>query len=86
MARKTMKSKKKNRPAVASRKCAGCSYCKLNCPADAMVVEKAVARPTGACIACGACVWVCPVGAITLKETVHNPVKKGVTNRNQLDV
>jgi len=68
--------KKKYRPAVASRRCAGCSYCKLNCPEDAMVVERAVARPTEACKACGACVWVCPVGAITLKVPVQKTKKE----------
>ncbi len=67
MAQKSRKPKKKKRLAVASRICVGCSYCKLNCPLDAMVVEEAVASPTEACSACGICVWVCPVGAITLK-------------------
>ena len=67
MAQKTAKSREKNRPVVAARRCAGCSYCKLNCPAEAMAVDRAVARPTEACTGCGACVWVCPVGAITLK-------------------
>ncbi len=59
-------SKKKRKLAFSSRKCVGCSYCKLNCPSDAIIVKDAIARKTQACNLCGLCVWVCPVQAITL--------------------
>jgi len=59
--------KRRRRLSIDSQKCAGCSYCKLNCPAGAMIVEAAIARPTEACTLCEGCLWVCPVGAISLK-------------------
>ncbi len=64
MAVKGKKKKQAGKIRVASSKCVGCSYCKLNCPVDAMAVEEAVAHTTRDCIRCGTCVWVCPVGAI----------------------
>ena len=67
MTRNTNKTSKKKKITVANGRCVGCSYCKLNCPADAMVVEDALARPTKNCTRCGTCVWVCPVGAIVQK-------------------
>ena len=63
MAEKIRKNKKIF--SISSEKCTGCSYCKLNCPADAIVVRNAVARRTIACNRCDTCVWVCPVQAIS---------------------
>lgn len=63
-------TKKKTRQAkvkVDVKKCVGCSYCKLNCPLEAMEVKEAIARVTKACTGCGICVWVCPVNAISLE-------------------
>jgi electron transport complex protein RnfB len=59
------KTKKKIR--ISARLCVGCSYCKLNCPVDAIEVEDALARLIGDCTGCENCIWVCPVGAISLK-------------------
>ena len=66
MNEKTGKKKKMKKLTISVRKCAGCSYCKLNCPRDAIIVENGIARKTRACNFCGSCVWVCPVQAITL--------------------
>lgn len=66
MVTKTNRKKKISKLSIARGKCVGCSYCKLNCPADAMIVKAAIARPTKDCTLCGACVWVCPVNAISL--------------------
>jgi len=63
---KAGKKKKMKKLTISVRKCAGCSYCKLNCPRDAIIVEDGIARKTRACNFCGSCVWVCPVQAITL--------------------
>ncbi len=63
MTGKTKKNKKKF--SISAEKCTGCSYCKLNCPADAIVVRNAIAVRTGACKKCDTCVWVCPVQAIS---------------------
>ncbi len=60
------KTGKKQKISIAPGLCVGCSYCKLNCPADAIVVDDAIARPTPSCSLCGTCVWVCPVQAISL--------------------
>ena len=67
MATKTKNKKGVKRIRVSAYKCVGCSYCKLNCPEEAMEVVSAIAHPTKNCTRCGTCIWVCPVGAITQK-------------------
>lgn len=64
-------NREKRKPAkkiiISTDKCAGCSYCKLSCPVEAIVVQDALAVVTDLCNDCGACLWVCPVGAISLE-------------------
>jgi len=57
---------KKGKLRIDKERCVGCSYCKLNCTNNSMLVEDAIARPSSECSLCGVCVWVCPVNAIAI--------------------
>jgi Fe-S-cluster-containing hydrogenase component 2 len=65
MARKESRARR-GKVTIDQKKCVGCSYCKLNCPASAIAVEDALAQVNGDCTLCGLCPWVCPVNAITI--------------------
>ena len=65
---KGKKATRQGKVKVDKTKCVGCSYCKLNCPSFAMVVDDALASPTSTCVLCGICPWVCPVNAITIEQ------------------
>jgi ferredoxin len=52
---------------VDPERCLGCGVCEANCPAGAMVVERAARIDAERCIGCGHCVEVCPQGAISLR-------------------
>jgi ferredoxin len=48
--------------------CAGCGYCRLNCPAEAIALELGTARIRANCTRCARCLFACPVGAIRQQD------------------
>lgn len=69
--------KKKKRPVMDNRTCAGCSLCVENCPLDCLQIEPpkyhgdihTIARLMAPerCTGCGICAKTCPIRAITMK-------------------
>jgi len=52
---------------VEPERCLGCGVCEFNCPAGAIVVERAAWVDAQRCIGCGRCAEACPQGAISLR-------------------
>ena len=87
IAKKTPKSDWE-KPAIDPMRCAGCSVCVTNCPADCLTITRpkkrgdirtiAALRAPEECIGCGTCAKVCPIRAITMVKTGESAVFENI--------
>lgn len=69
-----------SRPLVYKNACVGCGECKNACPADAIVIEKNLARiDRGKCVRCFCCQEFCPKSAIQ----VHRPLAARMMSKSK---